>query len=121
MRVAGPVGSLPAGEPVVSALVEHRSESIGDAYSFPNATIVQLIPSRSQTVDSVYAEAVVPLFSQRNSISGVEELELQVSGRKDWYTVNGASGIVIQGAPIATVTYKVSSPNPTVRLRSRHA
>src|SRR5690606_29074298 len=46
-------------------------------------------PSKSQDVESYYAEARAPLISDGNARTFMRELELQVSARHDRYTTNG--------------------------------
>jgi iron complex outermembrane recepter protein len=119
LRFAGPVGALPGGAPTLSWLFEHRDEEIPDAFSHPNATLTQVIPARSQTIDSLYGEVKLPIVSAKNEVRGVELLELQLSGRRDEYTIHGGTGIVVVGSttPIVHVTDKVSSIDPTIGLR----
>ena len=117
LRFGGPVGSLPAGAPQAALLLEHRDEILGSGVIANSLFGQRLFPSQTQAVDSAYAELRVPLVSERNKISGVRELELQLSGRWDGYTTRGANGNVPAGTPIVQTTNKVTSTNPTVALR----
>jgi iron complex outermembrane recepter protein len=119
LRVAGPVGSLPGGAPTFSGLIEHREESFSGGEEMSPALGTFLHPSRSQSVDSAYLELKVPLVSPKNRIAGVHELELQLAGRWDEYTINGVTGTVGVGSdtPIVRATNKTTSTNPTVGMR----
>src|SRR5262249_54434198 len=70
LRFAGPVGSLPAGAPTLSILLEHRQEKYSDSFGLSGFER-RLFPSTSQSIDSLYMEANVPLISERNAMPGV--------------------------------------------------
>lgn len=113
LRLAGPVGwSLPAGMPTVSLLLEQRKESLGE-FSFISRTFTQTAYSRWQSVDSAYAEILVPLVSPQNEIPIIYLFELQIAGRRDVYDITGANTVV---ATAATPT-----PPPPVRVERRWA
>jgi len=117
LRLAGPVGSLPGGSPTVSLLLELRDESYGEGYAFGRNNVYY--SPRAQSVDSAYLEAKLPLFSSRNAMRAVQELELQIAGRRDDYTVKGSTNAIIVGstAPILRATTRVTSIDPTIGLR----
>lgn len=111
-RAAGPLWSLPAGAPTVSALFEHR----GDIYLrsiYGNALI---IPRRTQFVYSGYIEVKVPVISPAMKVPFVRELELQVAGRRDHYDIT-ATNTAGTDANIRKVPKSLSSTDPTVGLR----
>jgi len=83
------------------------------------SSLILVDPSRSQSVNSAYLEATIPLVSARNAIPGIQEMDLQVAGRWDDYTVKGVSTLVVQGDPISRAADKLHSTNPTVGLRLR--
>lgn len=119
VRVSGPLVSLPAGALTLSTLVERRDELFGAGTFYSNSTQSYLYPSRSQSINSLYLEAQAPLISSRQNVWGISDLELQVAGRWDDYTVNGATGFLANptpNAPIARSTSQVSSTNPTVAI-----
>jgi outer membrane receptor protein involved in Fe transport len=94
LRVSGPTLQLPGGALTLSALLEHRDEELEDALNqginiFTGTPTYSFIPHRSQKVDSYHVEARAPLVSQRNSRRGVQELELQLSVRRDEYETMG--------------------------------
>jgi len=119
LRVSGPVTSLPAGALTLSTLIERKDELYG-AGTFPvNSTLDLVFPSRSQSVNSLYLEARVPLVSMQNKVPGIPELELQLAGRRDEYTVNGVTGSLANPTPTTPIvrsTTKVSSTDPTIAL-----
>ncbi|HEY7638159.1 MAG TPA: TonB-dependent receptor [Steroidobacteraceae bacterium] len=121
LRFAGPFLSLPAGNPVLSLLLEHRDESFGAGYSFSSFDSL-LLPSIDQSVESAYLEAKVPLISERNDVPGVHLLDLQVAGRWDEYTIKGAHPVPVDEnlVPLEDVVRTrstLSSTNPTIGLR----
>ncbi len=115
VRLAGPIASLPGGELMLSALLEHRDED------FTGAVVSSFffIPGRSQSVDSAYLEALLPLVSARNRVRGIESLDLQLAARHDEYEVNGSTGFVLLGTPtpVERVTNRRDSTNPTIGLK----
>jgi outer membrane receptor protein involved in Fe transport len=121
LRFAGPLFSLPAGDPVLSLMLEHRNESFGAGYSF-NSFESLLLPSIDQSVDSAYLEAKVPLISARNDVPGVHLLDIQLAGRWDQYTVKGAHPVAVDEnlVPLEDIVHtrsRLSSTNPTIGLR----
>jgi len=122
LHLAGPVYALPAGEMTLSGLIEHRSDAFDNAFvnywSGSNQSIL-FIPNRSQSVNSAYLELSAPLFSTKNALPGLQELELQIALRRDEYQVNGVTGSVVLGSnfPITRAENKTESTDPTVALR----
>ena len=125
IRASGPVWALPGGESTLAASLEYRDERIPESTritqannSFPNG-LTQINPSRSQQIESAYAEARIPLFSGKNRRTGLELLELQLAGRYDRYTVNGVTPFVNAGAttPIRRAANRNAEANPTIGLR----
>jgi len=99
LRFSGPLLELPAGTVGLSSLVEYRKESLSDGYQF-TSTATTYSPSRSQSLGAVYLEAKVPIIAALDPATGVRGLELQLAGRYDDYTLNGAN--VISGLPAQT-------------------
>ncbi len=120
LRFSGPLGSLPAGAPVASVLLEHRDEQFPESRLQSDATVFRF-PEQSQSVDSAYLELRIPLVSAKNAIPGVREFELQLAGRRDQYTVNGTTGLITEGSSeqVVRATNKNNSTNPTLGLRYR--
>ncbi len=115
VRVSGPLGSLPAGQLTLSALLEHREEVFDDWILFSGGEILGFIPSRSQSVDSAYLELRAPIVQ---GMRGVRELELQIAGRYDDYRIEGATVFTAQpGDPIDRRKNRSRSANPTLGLR----
>lgn len=117
LRFAGPALSLPGGELTLASSVEHRKDFIDSATISTIFGTTFIHPSRWQSVDSAYLEMRVPLISPKNSIAAVQELELQLAGRWDDYTVNGVTNGVTLGEPITRDESSQSSVNPTLGLR----
>lgn len=113
-RAAGPVINLPAGPAVLSALVEHREEDLGETI-----TPTVIFPPKSQSVDSAYTELTVPLVGEANRRTGIHRFDIQVAGRFDDYKVTGTTGAIVRSAPtpVASVTSHTRSTNPMIGLR----
>lgn len=119
VRVAGPIGSWLGETPQLTMLLEHREEELSEARVFTGLGTEQLYPSSSQRVNSAYVETRIPFVSAQRGLRGVRELELQLAGRWDDYTVNGATSFINvgSGAPIVRAKNGESSINPTIGLR----
>lgn len=99
LRASGHLPSLPAGAPTLTAGLEHRISKTPENSS---STVYPLSPENDVTIlyyaqnavtDSAYAEASVPLFKP-TWLPLVHALELQLSGRKERYTVdNGTTSV----------------------------
>ena len=118
LRLAGGAFTLPAGKAMVSGLLERREDELseGSLLFFPGP-IALVIPQRSQTIESVYLEIKMPLVAAKHGVAGLRELELQLAGRHDDYSVEGTQSSVAPNATITRVTNRRSSTNPTVGLR----
>ncbi len=123
LRLAGPLWSLPAGSPTVAIGLEYRAENLetGTFYNYASTGTFRLYPPESQSTDSVYVEAKVPLVSAANAIPGVRLLDLQLSGRSESFTVDATNQTFITenavNFPLLTTTTRYTSTNPTVGLR----
>ena len=84
VRAAGPLFRLPAGTATMTAMVSSRRNRVDDTYTGPGP--YQYHPPRHQDVDSLYAEAAIPLVSGAQSMPFVHSLHAQVSVRRDAYT-----------------------------------
>ncbi|MBL8271735.1 TonB-dependent receptor domain-containing protein, partial [Steroidobacter sp.] len=124
LRVAGPLGHLPAGRPTLTIGLEHRKESLdaGDYYwafpQFPSRNVQRDYLPKSQRVLSAYAEMKVPLVSAANSLPLVRELDLQISGRSERFKV--ATGTAFVSSPTEPVTENeasFSATSPTIGVR----
>jgi len=131
LRASGPIGSLPWGAPILTVGFEHRKEGFDsndsittDPMTPANDRDLRLDP-QLQTVTSVYAEALVPLVTNQNSISLVHGLELQLAGRSEIYTVHAnaafqfiAPAFLQQYSPNEPArTIRYTSTNPTIALK----
>lgn len=127
VRLSGPLWSLPGGDVVLTALVEHREDQIGDGTGreflvpMPGAPPVETarLLERTQTVDSAYLELRLPVFSERNAVPGIQELELQLAGRHDRYETDWSQSRVTPGttAPVMKGRSKLDSTDPTIGVR----
>lgn len=121
LRASGPLWTLPGGEVKLSMLAEHRNETFGAMRTVSPPSFVVVYSKRSQSVDSAYVEFLAPLFSQKNKRPGLELLEVQLAGRWDSYTTNGANSLsIFNGVPLSEVdreTNRFRSVDPTVGLR----
>lgn len=117
LRFSGPIGSLPAGKPIVSLLLEHQQETLGDSKFYSGTSqSASFTPSRSQKTSTGYLELRLPIAS---GLRGLKELELQLAGRIDAYKIDAATASVREGsgASVIRVTNKSQSINPTIALR----
>ena len=120
-RANGALIDLPAGE-VKLAVGYERQEfdvDLGSARGGPTTPIT--FRSFGRTVDSVYAELLIPVFGASNAVPGFEELEINASVRHDDYsdvgnTTNPKFGI--NWSPIEGVrlrgSYGTSFRAPTI-------
>jgi len=120
LRVAGPLFTAPAGQIVLSGSYAFNDQRTSDGLIASSETNpVVLIPSRSQTIHSGYAELKLPLVAPHHAVPLVKELELQIAMRLDEYTTNGTAS-VNNPSPATVVlrsTNKVRSLDPTVALK----
>jgi len=127
LRLAGPVGAVPAGPIVFSALLERRDDAADGGTEFmssgagtPFVATTRILP-RSQTIDSAYLEVKLPLVSGRNRLRGIRELDLQLAGRTDDYQTDTSPSRVpaASTAPVTRLHSSVRSTDPTIGLRYR--
>src|SRR6202044_280233 len=96
-RAAGPLGTLPWGDPQLNFGLEHHRDTTPESM-FPVVTpiapsqddIARFFP-QSQSVDSLYVEGIVPLVTSKNAIPGVSSVDLQLADRIERYPVNAGS------------------------------
>ncbi len=95
LRLSGPTFKLPGGPVNLSALVESRKQVMENGFFVDRptrtTTTYRLFAERPQETRSYYLEARAPLISVSNAMPGVQELELQVSLRRDEYTTHGTA------------------------------
>lgn len=110
LRVAGPIGTLLAGKPKLSFLLEHRRDRFEQA---TQGTFV--FPEMSQAVSSAYAETTLPLLTSRR----LGEVELLAAARWDRYDVEGATGFVSSTAldSIVRTSNRSDTVSPTFGIR----
>lgn len=126
LRASGKLGlALPAGAPALSMLVEHRDEDSAASgqrrQDTPTLWVETLTFPRSQSVDSVYLELLLPLIAGRGTAADGPMFELQLAGRHDRYETDGANSISIRNGvpsgPEVRVRNAFSSTDPTIGLR----
>ena len=144
-RGAGPIAHLPWGNPTLALSLEHRKESQPNQYltaglpigspqeiADKNFNLNTTYLSQSQADDSVYGELDIPLV-RKEKIPLLSQLELQVAGRVDRYTVSAGTqyvtvrpyntppsttygGPTLNGQPFSSDT-RYNSANSTVGLK----
>ncbi|MBP8256952.1 MAG: TonB-dependent receptor, partial [Opitutaceae bacterium] len=115
LRGSGPVFRLPAGNVVVSSLVQAREEKIGGSVTYlPSSTnpagSFPWFPGVSQRSRAYYAEARAPILGSTGRTL-LRELEMQLSVRRDESTAHTrteVNAITLPSAdsPLPTVTYQ---------------
>lgn len=117
IRFAGPIGTLPAGAPMLSMMVEHRGEDMGSGLLYARGILQSVYGPQSQAVESAYLELNVPLVSARNAVRGIEDLELQIAGRHDRYVSNVSTVQANPGSTLSLGDNRLSSTDPTLAVR----
>jgi len=132
LRSSGPIGSFPWGRPTLTIGLEHRKEASSDSNFYEVFPLTsadnqqEIFFGQSQSTDSIYAEAQIPLVTAKNALPLIRSIDLQLAGRSEKYTVNA-------GTPYAYIlpvdyqafnppqglhrTIKYTSTNPTVGLK----
>jgi outer membrane receptor protein involved in Fe transport len=117
LRASGPVGSLPWGHPTLTIGVEHRKEGNADSDQYiaypltPANNFHRLYFGQSQSTDSVYTEAQIPLVTAKNALPVIRSLDLQLAGRSERYTVNAGTPFVF----LSPVSFQRFNPPQGVR------
>ena len=126
LRVAGPLFSLPAGQVRMTALASQRREEAPDLETDYGPDFVSdrygYYHPRSQKVDSVYVEALVPLFSEAQDFFLLHSLEAQLSTRWDRYLTTTSPEVFRTGPNSAVpdpleVTNTLESTDYTVGIK----
>jgi outer membrane receptor protein involved in Fe transport len=119
VRMSGPVLRLPGGPVTLSTMLEHSTLDIDESSQTGATGVTTIFPGRMQQVNSAYLEARLPLIGPANAKPGVRELELQLAGRWDDYTIDAITGSYTAGSN--TQLYRgekqLDSVNPTIGLR----
>lgn len=120
LRVAGPLPLkiFPGGDPTLSVLAEHRDDSVSGTTQILQGSSL-FVPSRTQSIDSVYSELQLPIISPSNNLAWVKKLDLQLAARWDDYKVTGSTNGVDPSmiSEVTRVTARTSSTNPTLGVR----
>jgi outer membrane receptor protein involved in Fe transport len=134
LRASGPVGSLPwGGHPTLTVGLEHRKEGSHNAnlYNFdsltPTSDLHFVYFGQSQSTNSAYGEALVPLIAPTSGVPLLRSLDLQLAARSERYTVYTktpfavftADGSLLGASPPqgARDTVEYTSTNPTIGLK----
>lgn len=133
VRTAGPLFSLPAGHATLTVGLERRKEGLQDGRFFnqkpnyPDDTQYRKYLGQSQTINSAYAEANIPLIGEGNQRPGVRLLDAQISARTERFSIGSGTAFqyVAGSAPafidnnlsLVHFTSKLESTNPTFGLR----
>jgi outer membrane receptor protein involved in Fe transport len=89
VRASGPLIILPGGPATLTVAGEYRDEDSEDAINkAPDTTLV--IPARSRTSKSGYAEIRAPIVGDRNAFSLMYALELEAALRYERYSTTVA-------------------------------
>lgn len=116
-RVGGPVFNLPGGPVNATVQFEHRDLIVGQSVQYNFGLVNQIFPEKTQRVQSLYAELRAPIVSELNAIPGIQELELQLAGRRDEYTTRSGQRRYSFAEPLLEQESSLSSTNPTIALR----
>jgi outer membrane receptor protein involved in Fe transport len=99
VRTSGQVFSFPWGRPTLTLGIEHRKEgdangtSSGFYPSTPSNDVNDGYYGLSETTDSAYAEAEIPIVTNKNAFAGLRSLEFQAAVRSEDYSVGtGTTG-----------------------------
>lgn len=112
VRMSGPVGSLPAGRPILTVGLGHRQEKQpSGAYQQNRAFGLYSYLAQSQAVSSLYGEAFIPVVAAANGVPGVRRLDLQVASRFEDFSVTSRTATRVSFPP----DY---APDPTEALAS---
>jgi iron complex outermembrane recepter protein len=115
LRGDGPIAHLPWGDPTLAVGLEYRKENYPSSLQYEPtegvnpAGMYYLYPtynyylSQSQTTGSLYAEATVPLVTEKNALPGVHSLDVQIADRIEHYSVSA-------GTTEESVSYQTSPP-----------
>jgi iron complex outermembrane recepter protein len=125
-RASGPIGYLPGGRPTLTIGLEHRKEGTDNG---TETTIFPLNPTsdetttyfgQSQSTNSIYAEAELPVLSGKNAVPLVHSLDVQVAGRSERYTVDASTVDYYNfpNDPAQTAAFNAFGINPTQGLSS---
>jgi len=129
LRVSGPIGSFSWGQPTLTVGLEHRKEGTKDSPYLvsnpltPGDDIDRIYFGQSQSINSIYVEALVPLVTPKNAMPLLRSLDLQLAGRSERYTVFTGTGFVdipaASNDPPQGVHNQVeyTSSNPTIALK----
>ena len=83
----------------------------------PFSLVRDIYPGSESLVQSGYVEAEIPLIAPKNQIPFVNDLELQLAGRTEFFNTNGDTAYNTVTAPTRRQWSKYSSSNPTAGLK----
>lgn len=88
-RADGPLLTLPGGNVRLAIGASTRAEEYRDG--FESSAFARTVDRADRTVRSLFGELLVPLFSPRNRLPGLERLELSAAMRYDRYSRTGST------------------------------
>lgn len=105
-RTSGTIFDLPGGRLALTTLLEHRKDAASEFITGEEFVAGgNIVPPRTQSVNSAYVELRAPIISSRNEIPLFRELELQASIRRDSYRTHAKDPSFYPAAtPPASVT-----------------
>ena len=121
LRLSGSLLELPWGAPTLTVGLEHRKEASngGTTYNVytanPDNNYERVDFPQSQSINSIYAEAVVPIVTSKNALPGLQALELQLAGRTEWYSVDAGTGF----ENLSTTNPSIGAGNPPQGLHEK--
>lgn len=99
VRMSGPIGHLPAGQPNLTIGLGHRVERMGSGLNEAGGLGRYTYFPQSQRVASVYAEGLVPLVAPSNDVWGVRRLDLQLATRYEDFSVSSGTSFRVTYPP----------------------
>jgi len=119
LRLGGSAFALPGGEIQFAGLLEYRKMQFDQTVQYSGDVVSVVYPERSQEVTSLYLEARLPVFSEKNALPGLKQLELQIAGRRDEYSTDSDARRTSLTQPIVSAHSSVTASNPTFALLYR--
>jgi iron complex outermembrane receptor protein len=133
LRASGPVGTLPWGRPELTVGLEHRKEGFHDSNFYVVSPVMPandqhtVYFGQSQSTESAYMEALVPLVTDTNAMPLLKSLTMQLAGRSEHYNVTAGTPFAFYAPDGSLLSYsppqgtrqtiEYTSTNPTIGLK----
>jgi len=118
LRGSGPIFHLPWGDPILTIGLEHRKEGYPPNTTFANDPLTPANDSeyvsfgQTESTNSIYAEAQIPVVTAKNALPGIHSFELQLASRTELYSVrSGTETESFSGSPPVFTGYDVTNAN----------